>query len=380
VLVVLLAVTCAGAARAAGDDLAQVRSLVSQKKYDDAFGRVRQYLSAHPGDAEARLLQGIIESRQGRTRQATETFRKLVVDHPDLPEPLNTLAVLYAAQGRFEEARAALERAVTVDPGYAVAQENLGDVYVKLAENSYQRVASLEKGNVRAKRLATALSRLVEGKETPAMQSRAPEAAASPQPEAAVPAPSVAATVPAAQPATTAAPTRTSPAGSPEPTPAPAVHTATPAHCYVVGGLGAQDEARHIESWFNGRAARARTLPSGGKVLHLVYVPPLSSRAAARSQLERMRQQGIRDVALIMKGEHANGISLGAYSVEANADRRIEELKGLGYKAAKEAMPRSPTKWSVDAAVTGDPATLEQAFSQAFPQRELKPVECGKDG
>ena len=90
VLVVLLAVTCAGAARAAGDDLAQVRSLVSQKKYDDAFGRVRQYLSAHPGDAEARLLQGIIESRQGRTRQATETFRKLVVDHPDLPEPLNT--------------------------------------------------------------------------------------------------------------------------------------------------------------------------------------------------------------------------------------------------------------------------------------------------
>ena len=45
----------------------------------------------------------------------------------------NNLGVLYAAQGRYDDARRVLETAVLAHPGYALAHENLGDIYARLA-------------------------------------------------------------------------------------------------------------------------------------------------------------------------------------------------------------------------------------------------------
>jgi len=45
--------------------------------------------------------------------------------------------VIYARQGELEKARAALENAVRNNPDYAVAHENLGDIHVRLAYQSY---------------------------------------------------------------------------------------------------------------------------------------------------------------------------------------------------------------------------------------------------
>jgi tetratricopeptide (TPR) repeat protein len=39
-------------------------------------------------------------------------FTKLTDDYPELPEPYNNLAVLYAAAGQYDKARAALEMAI----------------------------------------------------------------------------------------------------------------------------------------------------------------------------------------------------------------------------------------------------------------------------
>ena len=52
--------------------------------------------------------------------------------------------MLYAAQSQFDKARAALEMAIKLNPGYATAHENLGDVYVRLAAQSYSRAQQLE--------------------------------------------------------------------------------------------------------------------------------------------------------------------------------------------------------------------------------------------
>ena len=43
----------------------------------------------------------------GRTGEATAVFYRLTVEHPDLPEPFNNLAVLHALRGDYE---AVLER------------------------------------------------------------------------------------------------------------------------------------------------------------------------------------------------------------------------------------------------------------------------------
>jgi tetratricopeptide (TPR) repeat protein len=57
--------------------------------------------------------------------------------------------VLHAAAGRYDEARVALEAALRANPAYAVALENLGDVYARLAERAWQRAQSLDARNPR---------------------------------------------------------------------------------------------------------------------------------------------------------------------------------------------------------------------------------------
>jgi Flp pilus assembly protein TadD len=58
-----------------------------------------------------------------------------------LPEPYNNLAVLQAAAGQVDSARALLETALRLDPGYRTAHQNLGDVYVRLAQRAYEAAA-----------------------------------------------------------------------------------------------------------------------------------------------------------------------------------------------------------------------------------------------
>jgi Flp pilus assembly protein TadD len=82
--------------------------------------------------------------------EARAAFEKLTQDFPELPEPYNNLAVLYAAEGQLDNARRALETALLAAPGYATAYENLGDVYLQLAADSYQKASKLEPANRQA--------------------------------------------------------------------------------------------------------------------------------------------------------------------------------------------------------------------------------------
>ncbi|HVO86953.1 MAG TPA: tetratricopeptide repeat protein, partial [Casimicrobiaceae bacterium] len=75
------------------------------------------------------------------------TFRALLSDYPELVEARNNLAVLLAQKGEYALARDELERAVQTSPDYAVAHENLGDVYARMAEEQYRRAVDLDKRN-----------------------------------------------------------------------------------------------------------------------------------------------------------------------------------------------------------------------------------------
>ena len=69
-------------------------------------------------------------------------FERLTQDHPDLPEPYNNLAVLHAARGQLDRARELLEQALRHDPNYFAAQENLGDVFARLAQRAYEKASA----------------------------------------------------------------------------------------------------------------------------------------------------------------------------------------------------------------------------------------------
>ena len=129
------------------DDYGDVTQLMRSGKHTEALARADQYLAAKPRDPQMRFLKGVAETEAGRTAQAIATFTRLTEDYPELPEPYNNLAVLHASQSQFDKARAALETAIRTNPGYATAHQNLGDVYAKLAAQSYSKALQLEPTN-----------------------------------------------------------------------------------------------------------------------------------------------------------------------------------------------------------------------------------------
>ncbi|AMO21834.1 hypothetical protein GCM10027034_00370 [Ramlibacter solisilvae] len=129
------------------DDYGDVSQLLKSGKFQEALAKADQYLVAKPRDPQMRFLKGVVQAESGNKAEAITTYTQLTQDYPELPEPYNNLAVLYAAQNDFDKARVALEAAVRANPDYATAHENLGDVYTRLAGQSYARAQQLEAGN-----------------------------------------------------------------------------------------------------------------------------------------------------------------------------------------------------------------------------------------
>lgn len=130
------------------DELGDVRRLHYAGQTTEALRQADQFLAAHPKDAPMRFLKGVMLADDQHPTAAIEVFEALTQDYPDLAEPYNNLAALYAARGEYGRAREALARALRANPGYATAHENLGDVYAALAAQSYSRALQLEPNNV----------------------------------------------------------------------------------------------------------------------------------------------------------------------------------------------------------------------------------------
>lgn len=160
----------------ASDVLDEVRALLDAGRHAPALQALDSHLARSPEDAEARFLRGLALSRMERTDEAIQVFSALTRDYPKLPEPYNNLAVLYAQQGHYQQARNALEAALATHPSYATAHENLGDIYSALASASYHRALALDTGNTGIQRKLRLMDQLTLAQ---------PEGAAQPAPRAA---------------------------------------------------------------------------------------------------------------------------------------------------------------------------------------------------
>ena len=129
------------------DEYADVAQLVRGGKLSEALTKADQYLATKPRDPQMRFLKGLIEQDSGKPQDAIATYNLLIQDYPELPEPYNNVAVLYAAQGQYDRARQALEMAIRTNSQYAIAHENLGDVYARLAHQAYQQSQRLDANN-----------------------------------------------------------------------------------------------------------------------------------------------------------------------------------------------------------------------------------------
>ena len=127
--------------------VADAQKMMQRGDYAAALSALDAQLRSNPQDAEARFVRGLALTQLDRVPDAIRAFADLTRDYPQLPEPYNNLAVLYAQEGDYEKARDALEAALATHPSYATAHENLGDIYAALAGAAYNRALMLDQGN-----------------------------------------------------------------------------------------------------------------------------------------------------------------------------------------------------------------------------------------
>lgn len=240
-------------------DVAAIQSLVDQGKLPEALKAVDAELKRDANNVNLRFLKGLVLARMDRLDQSAAIFEQLTREHPELPEPYNNLAVVYAAKGDFEKARDALQRAINTHPAYATAHENLGDIYAKMASQAYNHALELDRDNRSAKAKLALVSDLFSLPATPPVQ--VVQAAPTPAPAAAEPAkpePTVAAAPaqPAPQETLPASAAATAPAAEP-PASAPTV-AASPAPAATAAGSKAAEDAvrRTLDLWASAWAAQ----------------------------------------------------------------------------------------------------------------------------
>ncbi|WP_161993190.1 nuclear transport factor 2 family protein [Lacisediminimonas profundi] len=161
ILPVLLFPLLAGASDA--DD---VMKLMQRGAHKEALALADREIAKKPQDANLRFLKGVVLAQMERKPEAVVVFTALTKEFPKLAEPYNNLGVLLAGSGDYERARESLQQAIQVAPGYAIAHENLGDLYARLSTAAYEKAAQLDAGNAKTRSkltLARNLSSAVTG-------------------------------------------------------------------------------------------------------------------------------------------------------------------------------------------------------------------------
>ncbi len=121
-----------------------VRKLLRQAKYPQALLLVNKGLVNNPRDPQMRFWQGFIFEQLGQSDMGQQVYLGLTQDYPELAEPHNNLGVLYATKGDYPNAKASLDAALRANPNYAAAHENMGDLLVNMARQSYERSLAID--------------------------------------------------------------------------------------------------------------------------------------------------------------------------------------------------------------------------------------------
>ncbi len=268
-------------AAAPADDLREAQKLYAQGKLQPAMEKVDAYLKSQSREPQGRFLKGLLLTEQKKVSEAIQVFTGLTEDFPELPEPYNNLAVLYASLGNYDKAKSALELAIHTHPSYATAHENLGDIYAQLASRAYDRALQLDKTNTAAQvKLAMVKDLFVSQKAAPASRPE-PAKVAKAEPAKVEP---VSSETPKAEPPK-AAPAKAAP---PKAEPAkPSVAKANPA----AARPGADDKAavgEAIEAW--ARAWSAKDV----KAYLAAYAPDFAPPGGeSRAEWEKQRTDRI---------------------------------------------------------------------------------------
>ena len=159
------------------DNLPEVQRLIKQGQLPRPSTRSRATWRKQARGTPRAASSGSHPHRDEQAGRGGRRVLKLTEDYPELPEPYNNLAVLYAQQKQYDKARTALEMAIRTHPSYAIAYENLGDVYAKLASQAYDKALQLDSANSTAQNKMALIRDLIS-----TSAGKRPQAPAAPRP------------------------------------------------------------------------------------------------------------------------------------------------------------------------------------------------------
>ena len=342
-----LAAVLSAPAASIEEPLERVVALAVEDRLAEARRALDPLLARDADHPLLRLLDGALHAQEGRVTVAIEIFDRLRRDHPEMAEPWDNLAVLYAAEGHVDEAREALLAALERRPS-AAGHADLSEIQAKLARRAWQRARELA-----AERRA---GRRRDGADGPASSPPrdSPGGPASGGPG-----------VP---------PADASPARAPDDS-----RAERPA-CLRGGGIEDRRVLAGVEEWLESRGAEVFALRRErhrGPGNFQVYLPPLADREAAAARAHEIRDRGVRDVEVIRSGPLANGISFGVYRIEENTRRRVASLERLGYPVRTRERGKVVHRFFLEARVAAPPDALRAAWKKRFPDWRLESVDCG---
>ena len=361
------ALLCATPATAQ-DSVERVVSLVSQGRYPEARTALEPLLKRQPNAARPRLIDGILRAREGQTAEAISIFEGLRTDRPDMFEVHNNLAVLYARQGRLEAARAALLAALERRSD-ATVHANLGDILTRLAERAYARARDLAGGSVPPPDTRPRPASPGSGKSADSSPPETRDSAALPPSSP----PSHARSGPLTLVLPDAGDTKPVPSGK------PAAPTASSRRCLHAGRFGDRAAATGAAGWLQKHGAKLLEIRHERRRVvknHRVYLPAGANARQTAATVKELRGRGLRDVATIAKGPMAGRISLGLFKSADNANRRVAQLKKLGYPARSAANATMIDEYAVRAVTGGDRPAFEAAWKARFPGNPVRYIPC----
>lgn len=322
----------AQAPQAPATDASEIQRLIKDGQHAQALKQIDEALARNPKDAQMRFRRGVALSMLDRKAEALAVFQKLVEDHPDMPAPYNNMAVIYGAQGEYEKARGALERAIRTNPAYATAYQNLGDVYAQLASQAYSKALQLDKTDTTVQPKLSLLRELTGSTPTAAAVAKPATPAAA---VAAGPAPKTAASAPAAVRATPVAATPGKPAAAPSGPTLAGTKPATPVESQPAANASA-DVVHAVKAWaaaWSRRDMAAYVAAYSGDFTgqtssHKAWEQERHDRIASKKSI----QVGVSDLKIAVNGDKATAKFRQTYESDAlsTTSRKTLELARTG--------------------------------------------------
>lgn len=127
-----------------GTPHAEVQKAMVQRKWPQALEQIDAYLLERPRDPQMRFWRARLLNELQQAEEAFAVYEELAQDYPEFPEVQNNLGVMYAARGNWVKAKLAFEQALRNNPNYAITHENMGDILLHLAHQSFAKAAGLD--------------------------------------------------------------------------------------------------------------------------------------------------------------------------------------------------------------------------------------------